>query len=343
MLANAEYEGADFGSYASVKQRIEEANKRVVGARSRGETPDPHDEFLSQCTPGHLHQDGLCRAAGRRGDPCAAHVDGYDSDLAPSMPIHGDGNTQGTDEFQMGRHERDSIRRRGLNANDSYPAGAMRDDANARLKTLPRFNRPGTEGVGRGTPPRVTEGGAPRDASVAQGVDPNAPKVGGSQKAPVADGDSAAECVNSFRALGEEAMRQKCVDDLEVNKKTLARDPAAEAESARAAREAAETRERDARAALQTQQKKADDAGGVRALSADDRKAFGQAKNDAAAAGQAADRARNAEREAAQLPAQQANARCRVEQAERIVAERGGGPAARRDGVVPDGWDHFND
>lgn len=337
LLAKADLTPDDFGSYSHVQSRINAATARVDAAKAGGPPASAHDQFLAGCTPGHLQQDGLFRKEGSRNDPCDVHVDGYDTRLAPTMPSRGDGDTRGTDEWRMGEHERDSIRNRGMNTGSRYPRDDMNADADDRLKHIPQLNQRDTSAVQGGSGPQGANGTNTGDASQPGGLGGGSGNSSGVAPGSL-DGETAAECINAFRKAAEKAMKQQCIDEKPANEALVQRDAAAELA-------AAQTRLSNADAALD--QARRDNAANyqvftaagcsMRNVPADQRREVGQAVGRVHAAENERTAAQADVTRATELPAQQASARCRVNQANAL--QRVPGTTLREDGVVPGGWD----
>jgi hypothetical protein len=340
-LAACGYEPEDFGGFNHVQARINAARDRVT---NQGST-DPHDVMLANSTPSHLQMDGLMRRDGMRGNPCGNVVPGHDSNTFPSMPMSRvPGAADGlSNEDRMGMDEREALRRRGLRVGDRVPADAMTADADQRLRNIPGFpaTPPATSptpptGVPPATPAPGAPGGAPATAGAAAGTptQPNAPTT-----APIT-GDDAVECINNFRKLGEQRMRQDCVEQREENLRVASPEHAAQVTQNAAAAQTAQTNAQAAHDAANVRaaqmNTRRDDAGGMANLSADDRQEFGAARQAAAQTREELNRATGAnnaaQQDLARLPQAQAQARCRVAQADALM-----NPPVNLDGQVPAG------
>jgi hypothetical protein len=339
-LAAAGYEPEDFGGFNHVQARINAARDRV---NNQGST-DPHDVMLANSTPSHLQMDALMRRDGMRGNPCGNVVPGHDSNMFPSMPMSRVPDAGGlSNEDRMGLDEREALRRRGLRVGDRVPADAMTADADQRLRNIPGFpaTPPATSpapptGVPPATPAPGAPGGAPATGGAQAGTptQPNAPTA-----APIA-GNDAVECINNFRKVGEQRMRQACVEQREENMRiaspahaTQVTQNAAAAQTAQANAQAAHDA---ANARVAAMNARRDTAGGMANLSPDERREFGAARLEANQTRQALSQATGANNAAQQdlmnLPRTQAQAQCRVNQANALMT-----PPVNLDGQVPAG------
>lgn len=232
LLAQAGYQGDDFGSYEHVAERCSDARARVNAywtARRQGVTPlpprpTPHDHFLASCQGGHLQQNACFQGSGGRGNPCRNVVDGYETDLYPCMPHQGNADTAGSEHNWVScREELDPRTDRSTqppttrNTNDVYPRNAMDRDADQRTRDLPRLNNgPQPTGgggmAGQGVAAQAAAGpGGPSDAA---GVAAARPAIGPIAGPGGITGESAADCINNFRRAGENAMKQHCIDQI---------------------------------------------------------------------------------------------------------------------------------
>lgn len=339
LLAKAGFEPDDFGSYSHVNSRINAAKARVATAVAKGQTPSAHDQFLNDCTPGHLQQDGLFRPAGSRDDPCEVLVDGYDTRRAPTMPSRGDGDAVGTDEWRMGLHERNSIRNRGLDTGHTYPREQMDLDADDRLKHIERLNQRDTTAVQGGSGPQAANGANTGDASQANGAQGGSGNSSGGSGSGTLDGETAAECINAFRHAAHKEMLRQCIAEKPENEALVRRDAAAELATARASVEREEEALRNAQAAVPSEIRTelATAGGRIGGLPPDRRGPVARAVAPEREIEERLRQARAAETAARELPSRQATAQCRVNQANALL----GLPhtTLRENGTVPAGWD----
>ncbi|AGC44067.1 hypothetical protein MYSTI_02751 [Myxococcus stipitatus DSM 14675] len=208
------------------------------------EPPTAGDRYLSQCQSGHLVRDSNFREGGRssdglnrdaRGDPCRNLVDGYTEGGAPSVPMQGLASDAQHEHGVITRYENaDARRQRRYNqANGlptrSYPEADRQRDEDARTQVYlddhqekwraaeeAAQNQPpgggATSGAGAGG--SASSGGAPGGASGSGLGQVTSPTCAPGE---VVDGQTAAECINSWRKKAEAQMKQSVADSMEEN------------------------------------------------------------------------------------------------------------------------------
>ncbi len=238
LLAKAGYDPSWFGSYDHTAKQIKAAKDdcaKYDEAKKAGKPPPvpeptPQQRYLASCQSGHLTQNAVYQTD--RGNPCSnldsapGHVDSQ----FPCMPQAGHAMQQGGEHCLATIHEQNSAAgadpAKPRQAGDPYPANQIAahsddrgrkvaDDAalakrNDRQPTTPAG---GAEGASAG-------GGAQSGGTVAaaqgpqagQAAKPNQPSSG------TLTGETAGDCINSFRKAGEAAMRAKCKDEREKNR-----------------------------------------------------------------------------------------------------------------------------
>lgn len=221
-----------------------------------------------------------------RGNPCSNMVDGHSDGDYPCVMIEGpamrmrEGRLLIDDSTEHGRMSLMEVQqaradgrvpdrttnaesrqdaRPPRNPNSVYPAAAMDADERARAAALcaDRGSNPGASStLDAGAIPETpstkqTEAIARYEAALANReneTDPSPSEI---------DGETAAECIDTYRKMGEVAMRQKCKDEVEANARNAGtpeqRAEAREAaDEARARQEAAEAPLRAAEQELET-------------------------------------------------------------------------------------------
>jgi hypothetical protein len=250
-LAKCGYSPADFGTYDGVRSSITDAQKQVSDLQAAGQPVPPELQQRANSQSGHIGMNTLRQR--QRGNPCSNVVDGYYANQAACMPHEGgafgqDGRPRmDTEHGRYTAEELASPDRRGLTRENPptyspatgriepngtagasptgssvYPAGQMREDERARIRSLlerraeeqQRRTEASGQGAGQGgAAPGPAAGTGP--ASGAQGG-----AVGASDGAPsmAKTVDEAADCVMQFKDAMETAMRRKCVADEERNR-----------------------------------------------------------------------------------------------------------------------------
>lgn len=258
---------------AAARKKVKDWKEGVPGATE----PTAEDKYLAHCQSGHLEQNALHQ--GSRDDPCSNVSPGYDMGAAPCMPQWGHAQQKGGEHYLVSRHEESSAYdASNANPNGGYPAtdqlGApgvsvdshSRDRLN-QVQSYMQGNDPtraqevhrltGDEEKARSNYEKMMREKAAAKESIAKsptGVDSasgvqtrnTAPDAKGTH---VANGTSAAECLDNFRKAAAIAMRQQCKNDVEKNREEDARksapNPPPNGESAkqRAHREEQEAKE----------------------------------------------------------------------------------------------------
>lgn len=307
LLARAGYKAEWFGSYDHVAEQIRAAKKKCAdfdGGVSR-EAPTAEDRYLAGCQSGHLVQNAVFQ--NERGNPCSNVAPGHEDNLFPCMPQAGHAMQPGGEHQRATVDEQSSAGAHG-SPGSTYPAGAIRDDANARAQSIvedrelaQRNHRAPTSAEQQGTratgvSTNVAGAGSAADTSGATGQQASRPNARYQQEI---GGETAADCINNFRDAAEDAMRQACADQRERNRRIADGGPGRTPQQGE-----------EHRAALRTQ---ADGAEQAAAASPDD-------ENLQRAARRARTRATRADR-----------AFCRANQGDRIA----NGETGPFDGVVP--------
>lgn len=237
-LLKANYRPEWFGSYSYVAKKVngparkkcdkyDEAVKK--GRKKLPPKPTAEEEYLASCDSGHLVQNAAFQDPDGRDDPCANldSAPGHSTSDYPCMPQAGEPSDPATEHGRATAHEKESARKQGK-PGSKYPGKAIQDDADKRTALIVNDKqladrsgrkltkgRGGKEGGSAGASAR--SGGSAAAASGASGRKASKPNEPWNQEI---KGKTAAECINNFRKAGEAAMRQKCVDEVEKNKKT---------------------------------------------------------------------------------------------------------------------------
>lgn len=234
LLAQAGYDPASFGSYDHTAKQIRAAKDHCAkydeavkaGGAPPVPKPTPEQRHLSECQSGHLTQNAVYQ--NERGNPCSNVAPGHEEHLFPCMPQAGHAMAVGGEHNLATIHEQNSAagpngdRRPG----DPYPADQIARDSDDRARRVAndqalaqrnqrQFTAPagGAEGASAGG--GAQSGGT---AGSAAGADPGNVSQPNAPWSQPLTGDTAGDCINSFRKAGEAAMRQKCQDDREKNR-----------------------------------------------------------------------------------------------------------------------------
>ncbi|HJL19802.1 MAG TPA: hypothetical protein RMH99_29330 [Sandaracinaceae bacterium LLY-WYZ-13_1] len=270
LLAQCGYSPDDFGTYDQVQKRCATARDKcelydaqvrarqqaIAGGASESEAPEvtapepsDHERFLADCQSGHLAQDASMRNSRDdddnpgRGNPCAndGRVDGYETRLAPCMPHQGAADEPGTQHHLVSVMENDQpVAHEGLRRNGDYPRQNLDDDCHARTEAALQWRRENAgswnlaaDNGSPNDPPQITDASA---AAYFEGTDPKeGAELQGTPKE--LTGETAADCIESFREAGEAEMKAKCQRDLEKNQATANGGPDRTDEEGRAYRE----------------------------------------------------------------------------------------------------------
>lgn len=252
LLAKCGYSPDDFGTYDQVQKRCSQARDKCATfdaqkkareeAIARGvpeseapavTAPEPsdHERFLASCQSGHIAQDASMRNStdgdgnAGRGNPCAndGRVDGYETRLAPCMPHQGAADEPGSQHHLVSNLENSQPVSDGAGRGSDYDPTKLDADCQARTdqalqwreETAGDWNLAADNGK-PGEQPEITDASA---AAYFEGTDPKkSAELQGTPKE--LTGDTAAECIESFRKAGEAEMKAKCARDVEKNKAT---------------------------------------------------------------------------------------------------------------------------
>ncbi|MEC7522939.1 MAG: hypothetical protein VYE22_23890 [Myxococcota bacterium] len=249
LLAKCGYSPDDFGTYDQVQKRCSQARDKCATfdaqkkareeAIARGvpeseapavTAPEPsdHERFLASCQSGHIAQDASMRNStdgdgnAGRGNPCAndGRVDGYETRLAPCMPHQGAADEPGSQHHLVSNLENSQPVSDGASRGSDYDPTKLDADCQARTdqalqwreETAGDWNLAADNGK-PGEQPEITDASA---AAYFEGTDPKkSAELQGTPKE--LTGDTAAECIESFRKAGEAEMKAKCARDVEKN------------------------------------------------------------------------------------------------------------------------------
>jgi hypothetical protein len=230
-LAKYGYEPEDFGSYDHVAERLRSAREKCADpdAGKPGHPPAPTDRERELGKPmgdkdhyesGHLGMNTCMQ--GKRGDPCSNFVSGHDDGLYPCMPHQGSATDPGSEHNVWTAAELDVTSQAGKNPRDTYPAGKMSDDADARTKALldkrPEIPQPtGNESTTGGGPPKPATGAVDPQAK-AEAAKARANEKGRMPEDERVDGETAEDCINNFRKMGEAGMKKHISDQATIDK-----------------------------------------------------------------------------------------------------------------------------
>lgn len=242
LIAEAGFHPDDFGSHSHVQERCRQARQKVAAhdrfeANARGEALEPpygqgpgephaerppaptdHERFLAGSEAGHMTQ---CATQTRdRDDPCANVVDGWNTAAAPCMPHHGSASQEGTMHCEVTRMEDRQAQANGRRPNDPYPtrAGGAPDPDNIethereRIDAALQHHRDNTlpQGSAQDSGPGANASAqTPAEAGFFGGADPGAAPASADPDAKVIDGQSAGECIESFKNAATEAMKSE--------------------------------------------------------------------------------------------------------------------------------------
>jgi hypothetical protein len=367
LLAKAGYEADDFGSYDHVKDRLSAAREKCadpdkakqgppVGPTEREKElgkPMGHPDHYES---GHLGMNTCMQ--GQRGKPCSNFVDGHNDGQYPCMPHQGSALDPGSEHNRWTAREVDARKSEnappGAEARGEYPKDAMDKDADARTEALLKEREAKKQAAGTDVK-TTSDTGKPTVGSVAEQMEAkkkanNNEPVKRMDEADRVQGETAADCINNFRKMGEAGMKKELEkqDVIDRNKKAAGtqaeRDAAkAKAEASKKTADTAKAQHEQEQAAEKKTQADADAA----------RKAAGnpatKAQADAIEKADAAHEAQKQKTAAAQAnadaTAEQAskdkgassrmeNSKCRAEQGERL---RDG--TDNEDGRYPKDWD----
>jgi hypothetical protein len=253
LLARAGYSPDDFGTHEQVLKRCSDAREKCnlhdaqVAARNRAKAdgvpedqlpvvtapaPSAHERFLASSQSSHLAQDACFHASQDsngnpgRDNPCAndGYVDGYETRLYPCMPHQGAADEPG------GQHHLVSVMENeqpvgppaNLKRGADYPRDQMDQHCHDRAQAAVDWRDQTAAQTGLAqpsgddnVPPTVTEAS---QAAYFEGTDPkNAGEIRGDPK--MLTGQTAAECIESFRKAGEAEMKAKCAREVSENQK----------------------------------------------------------------------------------------------------------------------------
>ena len=230
LLAKYGYKPDDFGDYDHVYGRCKAAREKKPADRT------DHEKFLAGCQSGHLQQNACSQR--QRGNPCTNLVDGHDDNRYPCMPHQGRADTAGTEHNWVSQDENDAPLRpggrqqeeRGLPADGRpaaassvYPQGAMDADADQRTQEMLKRRQAqqatstaSDAGMGAGGTGAV---GGSKSAASAAGTSGAQAKDTSKPWEQEITGKTAAECINNFRKAGVAAMKQRCIDNMEENRR----------------------------------------------------------------------------------------------------------------------------
>jgi hypothetical protein len=287
-LQKCGYSPDDFGTHEQVQKKISDA-KAVVqeynDPAASSKVPPPrkpteHEAMLARCESGHLAEDRMFHAPGKknRGNPCSNNFPpdgdalGYQSSQAPCMPMQTYGSEGGgkigSPHWAVGRNEADQkaanpgvVDQATMSANSQANAAlAMREgtdaknDYNKKIRNL-------DEAGGVSKADRVKEARERRDDAVAmqqasakelKGQGGTGSKEGSKND----DADKAAKCIEAFRQVMMAEMRRKALDKYGRNYQDTKK--AAEQKKAAAAKSmAAAQKQLDSGKKMSPQQKQA--------------------------------------------------------------------------------------
>jgi hypothetical protein len=229
LLAKAGYSPDSFGSYSYVKGLIKDAKAAVAkyaatavpGKANPGAKPTAFEAYLAGCQAGHLVQNAVFQTD--RGNPCSnvPGMPGFDESQCPCMPQAGAATAPGGEHNLATLHEQASARAAGA-PGATYPAGQIENDCANRAglvadnQQLAAANGRSPLGVG-GAEGAAAGGGAASGGDAGGAAGPSAAKPSAPPKlynAPLT-GQTAGECIDSFRKAGMQAMQDRCADDKE--------------------------------------------------------------------------------------------------------------------------------
>lgn len=230
LLLELGYHPDDFGSYDSVRERLQQKRKSVETHTGDIKNLDPHDAEFGQPTSnraghyqaGHLGMNGQRQK--KRGDTCSNVVAGHDLGLYPCMPHQGSAMVQGTEHNRTTVREID-VARHGRNTNDPIPADVMSAEDDMRTQQQIQARRESLQAQGKGQNIGRMQSGteAEKAKALAEAEAVRAKALNGKEVAKnQIEGDTAADCINNFRKGAEAGMR-----DHAKNSNTIAENEAA--------------------------------------------------------------------------------------------------------------------
>lgn len=257
LLTNMGYEMAEFTSYDSLCEYLTECRARRAGASKpsgmsqqrfdelQAEGPRSRREFqLGEPTniPGTRVRNPLAFQAGhtmmnstqqsQRGNPCSNVVDGHREGLYPCMPHQGpvtvDGQTHNTvTALEYNQALANGATEGGAYANLPPAEGAAQAERDARKRINAVTQKQRVEND-QPLSQRLNSGRSPRDQRPPVRpeelpADQTTPLDTNIQRAPKehqVEGKSANECIDNFRKMGAEGMRQECANSAADNQAT---------------------------------------------------------------------------------------------------------------------------
>ncbi len=266
LLAKAGYSGDSFGSYSYVKGLIKDAKAAVAkyaetvaaGKPNPSLKPSAFETYLAGCQAGHLVQNAVFQT--ERGNPCSnvPGMPGFDESQCPCMPQAGAATAPGGEHNLATLHEQASARAAGP-PGSTYPAAQIENDCANRAgqvadnQQLAAANGRSPLGVG-GAEGAAPGGGASSGGDAGGAAGPSASKPNAPPKlynAPLT-GQTAGECIDSFRKAGMQAMQDRCASDKERKKNLAKANPKGDPDGGDAYRKALQAKaEEAAKAAAQ--------------------------------------------------------------------------------------------